>query len=104
MNNMSVEDANNQLVNNKNFKIIDVREIWEYEIAKINNCIELPLSRIVNDYLVLEKSVNYGIICHSGVRSQQACFFLESKGYIVSNIIGGIESWSLEIDKEIPRY
>ena len=59
MNNMSVEDANNQLVNNKNFKIIDVREIWEYEIAKINNCIELPLSRIVSDYLILEKSVNY---------------------------------------------
>tara|TARA_Y100000389_G_C17398220_1_gene483824 strand:+ start:823 stop:1128 length:306 start_codon:yes stop_codon:yes gene_type:complete len=101
---MSVEEANKELVANKNFKIIDVRESWEHDIGKINNCIELPLSKITEGLLDLEKSTKYGVICHSGVRSLQACYFLKSKGYTVLNISGGIEEWSLKIDNEVPRY
>ena len=44
------------------------------------------------------------IFCHSGVRSAQACLYLEQQGFNSVNIIGGIHAWSLEIDPDVPIY
>lgn len=104
MKTMTVKDIKNELDKNKNFKLIDVRESWEYNIGKVEGSIEMPLSNIVEDYSKLDKSLNYGVICHSGIRSLQGVSFLESKGYNVVNVEGGIDRWSIEVDSKIERY
>lgn len=104
MKTLSVKDVEKKLKQDKSFKIIDVRESWEHKIGKIEGSIEMPLSKIVQEYSGLDKSLKYGVVCHSGVRSLQGGAFLESKGFSVVNVGGGIDRWSLEVDKNIERY
>jgi monothiol glutaredoxin len=43
--------------------------------------------------------------CHHGHRSQRAAEHYLQKGFRdVSNLAGGIDAWSLEIDQSVPRY
>lgn len=104
MKTLPVKDIEKRLKKDEGFKIIDVREPWEHKIGKIDGSIEMPLSKIVQEYSALDKSLEYGVICHSGVRSLQGGSFLESKGFSVVNIGGGIDRWSLEVDNNIERY
>ena len=102
--NLSVFETKERMDKKKDFRIIDVRENWEHDIGLIKNSIRLPLSRLVEDYKSLNLSSQYGVICHSGVRSLQGAAFLQSKGFKVFNIEGGIDKWSLDIDSSIDRY
>ena len=104
MKTLPVKDIEKRLKKDEGFIIIDVREPWEHKIGKIDGSIEMPLSKIVQEYSALDKSLEYGVICHSGVRSLQGGSFLESKGFSVVNVGGGIDRWSLEIDNNIERY
>jgi rhodanese-related sulfurtransferase len=104
MKNLSVFETKEKIKREKDFKIIDVRENWEHEIGVIEHSIKMPLSRLVEDYKSLNQSTEYGVICHSGVRSLQGGSFLQSKGFKVFNVEGGIDKWSLEIDSSIDRY
>jgi len=104
MKTLSVKDIEKKLKKDRGFKIIDVREAWEHKIGKIDGSIEMPLSKIVQDYSGLDRTLEYGVICHSGVRSLQGSSFLESKGFSVVNVGGGIDRWSLEVDSNIERY
>ena len=104
MKTISVKNTKEQLNKDKNFFLIDVRESWEHDIGIVEGSIKMPLSRIVQNYVNLKKSRDYAVICHSGVRSLQAGSFLESKGFSVVNVEGGIDRWSVEIDDKIERY
>jgi monothiol glutaredoxin len=43
--------------------------------------------------------------CHHGGRSQAAAEHFAGLGFTnVSNVVGGIDAWSLEVDSEVPRY
>ncbi len=43
--------------------------------------------------------------CHHGGRSQAAAEHFAALGFTnVSNVVGGIDAWSQEIDPEVPRY
>jgi len=43
--------------------------------------------------------------CHHGGRSQAAAEHFAGLGFSnVSNVVGGIDAWSLEVDSEVPRY
>ena len=45
------------------------------------------------------------IHCHHGGRSLRVTQFLRAKGYTaVSNVKGGIDAWSREVDASVPRY
>jgi len=45
------------------------------------------------------------VYCHHGVRSQAAANWLAGRGMKhVLNLTGGIDAWSLIIDKTVPRY
>ena len=43
-------------------------------------------------------------MCHTGVRSAQVCQYLETLGFNVSNLEGGIHAWSLTVDSSVPQY
>jgi rhodanese-related sulfurtransferase len=88
-------------------RLIDVREADEYEIARIPGAELLPLSQW--PALAAEKLTDPNeallIQCHHGGRSARAAEFLLRNGFTdVTNIAGGIDAWSVEIDPSIPRY
>lgn len=73
--------------------IIDVRERIEFALGHIPTVVNLPLSKFVSGYQALDKDKTYLIICQSGARSEQACFFPDDQGYKVVNVDGGTSAW-----------
>ena len=104
---ISVAEAQRRLATSNPPRLIDVREADEYEAARIPGAELLPLSQWAA--LALEKLTDPAqsllIQCHHGGRSARATEFLLRNGYAdVTNVAGGIDAWSLEIDPSIPRY
>jgi rhodanese-related sulfurtransferase len=85
--------------------LIDVREPEEYAIARIEDARLLPLS-LFNEWApALDPETETVVMCHHGIRSAQVCAFLARQGFTkLSNLDGGIERWSREIDSSVPRY
>lgn len=85
--------------------LIDVREDWELEKASVDGATHIPMGQIANRLGELDTGREYVVMCHSGVRSRQVALFLQHAGFgTVSNLSGGIEAWSTEIDPHVPRY
>ncbi|MGD6801745.1 rhodanese-like domain-containing protein [Rossellomorea vietnamensis] len=73
--------------------IIDVRETDEVAEGKIPGAVNIPLGLVEFRMNELDKSQEYIIVCRSGGRSGRACQFLESQGYRVINMNGGMLAW-----------
>jgi rhodanese-related sulfurtransferase len=85
--------------------LIDVREPWEHQIANIEGAQLLPLGQIYEWAATLDKNADYVIMCHHGGRSAMACQVLASMGFKrLNNLAGGIESWAICVDPNVPRY
>jgi len=86
-------------------KVIDVREIDEYEIAHVKGVPLFPLSALQHQFTGLEPNQQLYIHCKSGVRSLKALQFLREQGFkYVKSVKGGIDAWADEIDPNLPRY
>ena len=89
------------------FVLLDVREQNEYDIAKIDGSLLLPMSELRLRVGELEPHQESRIVvhCHHGGRSMQVALALRERGYAkVQNMAGGIDAWSLQIDSDVPRY
>jgi adenylyltransferase/sulfurtransferase len=86
-------------------KVIDIREPFEYEIAKIEGVPLLPMSELQNRFTELDPNTQYYLHCKVGSRSLSALSFLREQGFkYVKSVKGGIDAWSDEIDRNVPRY
>lgn len=87
------------------FRLIDVREPLEFAVAQIENAELLSLSRAGEWIDELEAAEEIVFFCHHGVRSANVCEYLSRQGFEkLYNLAGGIDSYSLEVDKNVPRY
>ncbi len=78
----------------KDAKIIDVREVFEFEGGTVEGAINIPMTGLMmNADNFLDKKEKYYIMCLSGGRSMQVCSVLESQGYDVVNLDGGYSSY-----------
>jgi adenylyltransferase/sulfurtransferase len=85
--------------------LLDVREPHEYSLCKIEGSVLIPLGELPNSLDKLDRNTEIVAYCHKGMRSADAVGFLVQQGFPnVKNLIGGIESWSIEIDNTVPRY
>ena len=85
--------------------LLDVREAWEINIARIDQTIHIPMAEIPARIAELDASQAVAVLCHSGGRSARVANYLLQTGFDrVANIVGGIDTWSLDIDDSIPRY
>ncbi len=90
--------------NNKPF-LLDVREGYEFEFAHIEGSEHIPLSQVSQKINLFDHDTECVVICHHGVRSQQAALFLDNLGYHqIYNLNGGIDAWSVECDSTVLRY
>jgi rhodanese-related sulfurtransferase len=86
-------------------ELIDVREPEELAIASIPNARPLPMSRAASWIDQLPGDRELVIVCHHGMRSMQVAMALASRGHQnVTNLTGGIDLWSTQVDPETPRY
>lgn len=92
-----------QVLKEKKGFLIDVRTKEEYEEGHIPNAINVPMEEIENRFEeeYPDKEKFYGFYCHSGGRSEAVSSFLSSLGYTNAINIGGIISWSGEVEKTI---
>ena len=77
------------LENNNNFEVLDVRTDKEYVEGAFNDCIHIPLDDLRNRLNDLDKSKTYLVYCRTGLRSYIACRILSQNGFEVQNITGG---------------
>ncbi|HEX8127752.1 MAG TPA: rhodanese-like domain-containing protein [Pyrinomonadaceae bacterium] len=86
-------------------RLIDVREPEEFELARVEGAELLPLSRFREWEGALDAGEEIVVMCHHGVRSAQVCAYLAGQGFTkMFNLAGGIERWSQEVDRSVPRY
>lgn len=94
-----------RLQKEENFRLIDVREPREYEIARIENAELLPLTEFDGWIGKLDPAEEIVVMCHHGIRSANVCMFLVRNGFEnVWNLDGGIDAWTTEVDLNVPRY
>jgi len=85
--------------------LIDVRELEEYELARIEAARLLPLSRFNEWAKTLDPNDEFIFLCHHGMRSAHVCTVLAREGFKnLRNLAGGIDRWSSEVDRSVPRY
>jgi len=85
--------------------LLDVREQWEFDLAKLNGSTLIPLATLPQSLGKLNRDVEIIAICHHGMRSADATNFLLQQGYPnVKNLVGGIDAWSVQVDRSVPRY
>src|SRR5271163_3038512 len=86
-------------------KVLDIREQFEYDIAHIDGVPLLPMSELQNRFTELDPNTQYYLHCKVGSRSLSAVDFLREQGFkYVKSVKGGINAWSDEIDRNVPRY
>jgi rhodanese-related sulfurtransferase len=85
--------------------LLDVREPWEFAICHIEGSRLLPMRQIPNAVNDLDSEQEIVVICHTGVRSLQVCYFLQHEGFTkVMNLSGGVHAWANTIDPRMPTY
>ena len=99
--------VNTMQQNQEEFLLLDVREQNEYDIARIDGSVLLPMSELRLRLEELEPHQDSRIVvhCHHGGRSMQVTRALRDRGYAkVQNMAGGIDAWTLQIDSSVARY
>ena len=88
-------------------RLLDVREPEEFEMAYLPGARLLPLGQIPARFEELRDWQNEPVVvyCHHGMRSLHAIGFLREAGFTnLTNLSGGIDAWSREVDAKMPRY
>ena len=102
---ISATALNDRIQNKAPLFLLDVREANEFQFANIENSVLIPLNQIPERLAELNPQQDIVVICHHGIRSQQACMYLASSGFEHAvNLAGGIDAWSCECDSSVPRY
>jgi rhodanese-related sulfurtransferase len=93
---LTSKEVETLVVDGKPVNLIDVREVDEVDTGKIPEAIHIPLGLLEFRMHELDKSKEYVMVCRSGARSGRACQFLESHGFKVTNMTGGMLAWEGE--------
>jgi adenylyltransferase/sulfurtransferase len=85
--------------------LLDVREPYEWMIARLPDARLVPLDALPDAVSTLDPGADLVVYCHHGVRSAAAVAWLRDRGFQrVRNLTGGIDRWSREVDPATRRY
>jgi len=103
VNQLSVLDLKQQLDDNSVI-LIDVRGSEERARASIEAARAMD-GDSMQEIEAMPKDTALAFICHLGNRSQVAAEHFRKQGFSnVSNVVGGIDAWSKEVDSSVPQY
>ena len=85
--------------------LIDVREPYEWAVARLPGARLIPLNALPAALSTLDPDAEHVVYCHHGMRSAAAVDWLREQGVTrARNLTGGIDRWSLEVDPTTRRY
>jgi adenylyltransferase/sulfurtransferase len=85
-------------------ELLDVREPWEFELARLEGSTLIPLSELQDRFRELDPAAETVVICHHGSRSAYVTQALERAGFAkVLNLEGGLDAYA-DVDGSVPRY
>ncbi|WP_422083956.1 rhodanese-like domain-containing protein [Ulvibacterium sp.] len=98
---LSQEEWEEQLENDDNAFVLDVRTPEEVDEGYIPNAVNIDIylgQEFVDELEKLDKDKNYYVYCRSGNRSRQACAIMNSIGIKNAyNLEGGILEWEGDV-------
>jgi len=88
------------------FTLLDVREPWECETARIEGSKNIPMGDVpARSHQELDPDEHIVVICHHGVRSLTVTNWLRQQGFEkVQSMRGGIDGWARTVDPKVPLY
>lgn len=102
---MSVQELKQRIDAGNAPFLLDVREPYEYSLAKLEGSVLIPLGTLPQSLEKLDRNAEIVAYCHHGMRSADAVGFLLQQGFTdVKNLVGGIDAWSVQVDPSVPRY
>jgi molybdopterin/thiamine biosynthesis adenylyltransferase/rhodanese-related sulfurtransferase len=102
---ISVHELKRKLDAQEPVELIDVREPFEYEIARIDGAKLIPLGELAQRLAEIRRNGQTVVHCHTGMRSAKAVELLREAGLQnVFNLAGGIDAWANEIDPSVTKY
>ena len=89
--------------------LVDVRNPAEAEVASIEGSHLVPLASLESGEAIdrvrdLAEGWRLLVHCKLGGRSARAVELLAQQGIAATNVTGGIDAWSQQVDPAIPRY
>ena len=106
---ISVQVFKKMMDDKEDFELIDTREKVEQDMCKIDGAKLTSFTDIIGGNMEpfndIDKNKKIVLYCRTGNRSGQVQNMLKNKGYKnVKNLVGGINAWAKEIDKDIVVY
>jgi rhodanese-related sulfurtransferase len=100
------EEVKAKLDHQEAFTLLDVREPWEIETARIQGAKLIPMGDIPSRaHQELDPEGEIVVLCHHGVRSMNVTVWLRQQGFEkVQSMRGGIDAWSRRVDPNMPLY
>lgn len=95
---VTAKEVQERLEKGENLHLIDVREVDEVEAGHIPGILHIPLGLLEFRMNELSKETPYIMVCRSGGRSGKATEFLQSQGFDVTNMSGGMLAWEGEVE------
>ena len=88
------------------FTLLDVREPWEVQTARIAGSVLIPMGEVpARAHQELDPEEHIVVVCHHGMRSLNVTQWLRQQGFEkVQSMRGGIDQWSRTIDPKVPLY
>ncbi len=105
MKHMLPAELHAKIASGEKMQLLDVRETWEFETARIDGARLIPMGEIAGRFNELDTESDLVVICHHGGRSMQVAAFLERQGFSkIHNLSGGVDAWARTVDPSMPVY
>jgi molybdopterin/thiamine biosynthesis adenylyltransferase/rhodanese-related sulfurtransferase len=102
---VTVEDLKGRLDRGDQFRFVDVREPYEWDICRLEQAKLIPMAQLPARMSELDSAEDTILICKNGARSAHAVKMLQEAGFSrVWNVAGGFLDWSDRIDPKFPKY
>ncbi len=101
---ITAEELKDRLEAGERPVLLDVREAWEFETARIEGSRFVPMGRLEERLDELDPGAETVVICHHGTRSAFITQLLDRAGFDkVLNLEGGVDAYA-DVDGSVPKY
>ena len=103
---IAAEDVKLALDHGEKLTLLDVREPWEFEVARLEGATLSPMGDVPSRaHQELDPEEHIVVFCHRGVRSLNVTNWLREQGFEkAQSMAGGIDRWSKVVDSSVPVY
>jgi sulfur-carrier protein adenylyltransferase/sulfurtransferase len=102
---ISATQLHEMISSGEKIALLDVREPFEFEIARISNSQLIPMGTIPDRLTEISRGERTVVMCKSGVRSARVIEFLRGQGFEnLLNLEGGLDAWREEVDPTMQKY